>query len=484
MLDIVIVNVPYMFTNNPPVAGAVLRACVENAGFTAEALDYNIDFVNSDVSTDDVIVWLQNETSPPLVEHYVAFKLWVKECAKDILKRNARWIGISVFTKDSQLATEEFIIALKDLDPDCKIVLGGTGQEDRRSQWGERWVDLIYDSGVIDASILKEGEVEIVKLLKGESVGLIDSAQLTVDQLNNIPTPNFDDYNLDLYGAIDSFSITEGISIPITGSKGCVRKCTFCNVGAFWPSFRQRNGTGIGKEIVDLYHKYGIDNFKFTDSLINGSLKHFRLCNEYITEHIPNTISYKGQFIFRPASQMPDRDYDLMRTAGCKLVQIGVESGSERVREHMRKKFSNEDIERTAYALAEQNIKQQWFIFVGYPTETESDFEQTLAMIEKYAHLTKKRLLNIIPTGVYLMLDNTPSASPEGMSDMGLYIDESQAWQTYHWQSTKYTENTFQVRADRLFRLVALCRKLGLITEFEDMIQHHVNLVERELANA
>ena len=51
-----------------PVAGAVLRACVENAGFTAEALDYNIDFVNSDVSTDDVIVWLQNETSPPLFE--------------------------------------------------------------------------------------------------------------------------------------------------------------------------------------------------------------------------------------------------------------------------------------------------------------------------------------------------------------------------------------------------------------------------------
>jgi hypothetical protein len=150
----------------------------------------------------------------------------------------------------------------------------------------------------------------------------------------------------------------------------------------------------------------------------------------------------------------------------------------------MRKKFTNEDIERTAYSLADQNIRQQWFLFVGYPTQTESDFEQTLAMIEKYAHLAQRRLINIIPTGVYLMLDNTPSSSPEGMSDMGLYIDESQAWQTYHWQSTKYTENTFQVRADRLFRLVALCRKLDLITEFEDMIEHHVTLVQRELANA
>jgi radical SAM superfamily enzyme YgiQ (UPF0313 family) len=486
MLDLVIVNIPYMFTNNPPVGGAVLRACVEKAGFTAEALDYNINFVNHKVATDDVVIWLQNEVSPPRVENYVAFKHWVKECAEDILKKNARWIGISVFTKDSQLAAEEFITALKDLDPNCKIVLGGTGQEDRRSQWGERWIDLVYNSGVIDASILKEGEVEIVKLLKGESTGLIDSTQLTVEQLNNVPTPNFDDYNLNLYGALDNFSITntEGISIPITGSKGCVRKCTFCNVGAFWPSFRQRNGTAIGKEIVELYRKYGIDNFKFTDSLINGSLSHFRLCNEYITEHIPNTISYKGQFIFRPATQMPDRDYELMRTAGCKLVQIGVESGSERVREHMRKKFTNSDIERTSYSLAEQNISQQWFLFVGYPTETDSDFEETLALIEKYAHLAKRRLLSIIPTGVYLMLDNTPSSSPEMMSDMGLYIDESKAWQTYHWQSTKYTGNTFEVRANRLFRLVDLCRKLNLVTEFEDMIDHHVRLVKTELANA
>lgn len=480
MLDLVIVNIPYMFTSNPPVAGAVLKSCVEQAGFTAKAIDYNIAFANSKVATDDIIVWLQNETSHPKIENYIAFKNWVKECAKDILKINARWIGISVFTKDSQLAAEEFIIALKDLDPNCKIVLGGTGQEDRRSQWGERWVDLVYNSGIIDASILKEGEVEIVKLLKDESTGLIDSPQLTVDQLNNVPTPNFDDYNLSLYGTLDE----QGVSIPITGSKGCVRKCTFCNVGAFWPNFRQRDGVMIGKEIVELYQKYNIHNFKFTDSLINGSLKHFRLMNEHITKEIPNTISYKGQFIFRPAHQMPDRDYELMRTAGCKLVQIGVESGSERVRDHMLKKFTNSDIDRTVYALAEQNIRQQWFIFVGYPTETDSDFEETLVLIEKYAHLAKNNLLNIIPTGVYLMLDNTPSTSPEMMHDMGLYIDESKAWQTYHWVSTKYKENTFQVRAKRLFRLVDLCRKLDLISEFEDMIQHHVTLVERELNNA
>jgi len=35
-----------------------------------------------------------------------------------------------------------------------------------------------------------------------------------------------------------------------------------------------------------------------------------------------------------------------------------------------------------------------------------------------------------------------------------------------------------------LFRLVDLCRKLNLITEFEDMIEHHVRLVKTELANA
>jgi len=482
MLDLVIVNVPYMFINNPPLAGAVLKSCVEEQGFNAKSMDYNIDFVNHPVATNDIVLWLQKEDSPPQAENYINFKNWVKECAKEILSQQARWIGISIFTKDSQLACEEFVVALKDLDPNCQIVLGGMGQEDRRNQWGARWIDLMWNSGIVDSVIAREAEKEVVELLKHDKKEFVQAPQLTVEELDNLPVPNFDDYNLDLYGDLDPYSTEETISMPITGSKGCVRKCTFCNVASFWPKYRQRNGHNIGKEIIDLYNKYGINYFKFTDSLINGSLKDFRLMNEYITDRMPNTISYKGQFICRPARHMPDRDYDLMRSAGCKLVQIGMESGSEAVRDHMGKKFTNSDIERTTYSLADQKIRQQWFIFVGYPTETDADFEETLAMVEKFGHLGKQNLLNIIPTGTYMTLDNTPITSPEMMHDLGIYMDDNKAWQTYHWASTKYPDNTFEVRADRFERLVNLCKKLGVITEFENTVDKHLVIIKSALS--
>jgi len=473
-MDLAIVTVPYMFTNNPPVAGAVLKSCVEQHGFSAINLDYNLKFIKSNIATDDLVTWFQKEDSYPVYDNFLKFKEWVKECAKDILSHNARWIGISVFTKDSQLGAEEFIIALKELDPTCKIVLGGTGTEDLRSQWQKRWYELIWESDIVDSIILREGEVEIVKLLKDNYNNIVEAPQLTVEELNDVPVPNFDDFSMSDYGK-------DTVTIPITGSKGCVRKCTFCNVEAFWPVFRHRSGKIVANEIIQLYEKYNIKNFKFTDSLINGSLKDFRLMNLEIAEKIPNVINYRGQYICRPQRQMPDQDYELMRDAGCSLVQIGIESGSERVRTHMKKKFSNEDIDHSTNKLAEMGIKQQWFIFVGYPIEEDEDFNDTLLLIKKWAHLRKENLLNIIPTGVFQMLDGTPITRPDMIDELGIYVDGNNAYHTYQWSSEKYPNNTYEVRSNRFLEVVDLCKKYDLITEYEDFVSMHETLIRSQM---
>jgi radical SAM superfamily enzyme YgiQ (UPF0313 family) len=476
-MDLVVVNIPYLFTNNPPMAGAVLKSCVEKAGFTATSLDYNIKFIKSAVRTDDLVTWFQKEDSYPKYSNFLKFKDWVKDCAKDILSHNARWIGISVFTKDSQLAAEEFIIALKELDPNCKIVLGGTGTEDLRSQWQKRWYELMWESDIVDSVILREGEAEIVNLLRENYNQVVAAPQLVVEQLNAVPVPNFDDYNMADYGVTSM----DGVVIPITASKGCVRKCTFCNVEAFWPMFRHREGKIVANEIIQLYKKYDIKNFKFTDSLINGSLKDFRAMNQEIVEKLPNVINYRGQYICRPQRQMPDHDYELMRTAGCSNVQIGIESGSERVRQHMKKKFSNADIDHSTARLAEMGINQQWFIFVGYPIEEQDDFNDTLALIEKWAHLQKENLINVIPTGVFQMLDGTPITRPDMIHELGIHVDSSSAYNTYNWTSEKYPSNTFEVRSKRFLEVVALCRKYNLITEYEDFVSMHEKLIMSQI---
>ena len=48
---------------------------------------------------------------------------------------------------------------------------------------------------------------------------------------------------------------------------------------------------------------------------------------------------WDGHFIIRSERQMPPEDFDAMKASGCGTVWIGIESGSERVRNHMKKGY-------------------------------------------------------------------------------------------------------------------------------------------------
>lgn len=479
MLDLVIVNVPYVYATFPPLAGALLKSCVEEKGFTAKSVDVNLDFLHSDVCTDGIVSWMQKEDLYPNRREYNNFKKWVKSKAQEILDLKPRWIGISVFTKDSQMGAEEFVIALKDLDPDCKIVIGGQGADIARGQWNAQWYELMWDSGIVDSIILREGEKEIVNLLENNYSELVFAPQLTVEDLDQLPIPNFEDYNLEDYYYETSKS---QIAVPITASKGCVRNCTFCDVGKFWPKFRSRQGENVAKEIIELNEKYGVEYFRFTDSLINGNVREFRNMNRYLESNLSNKIKYEGQFICRPAKHMPEEDFRLMSAAGCDMLQVGIESGSERVREHMRKKFSNDDIDHCAKMLAKYNIRQHWYIIVGYPNELESDYQDTLDLIDKYSYLGEQGLLEIIPTGVFQLLPGTPINSDDMMHELGIQTpDVMSGVTTYQWTSDIYKENTFEVRADRFLKLVDICREKGVLDHHEGLVSGHQKMVKLQL---
>ena len=476
MHDIALVHVPYMFNTNPPLAAPLLKSCLAKHNLTAIAIDLNIKFINSKVSTPSIISWLQKPDVYPPINEYESYKQWIIEAASEVVNLKTKWIGISVFTKDSQLAAEDFACAIRKLSPTTKILIGGLGANVIRGQWSMPWYQIAYESGLVDAVIVGEAEQEIVNVIQENKSGIIKAKQLTAAELNLIPMPNFDDYDLTNY----KFEIDDGMAIPITASKGCVRNCTFCDVGKHWPNFYSRSGEKVAEEIIHFHNMYGFKYYRFTDSLINGNVKEFQAMNNKLAVELPNTIKYRGQFICRPKNQMPANDFKLMAKAGAYRVQIGIESGSENVRHHMRKKFSNSDIEYTAYSLHENNIKQSWFIFVGYPTETLQDFNDTLDMIKKYKDLSKDQMLQIIPTGVFQLLDGTPMTDDKMLHELGIEQNTLAGYQTYAWTSNIYTDNTFIERARRFRELVNLCREYNFISDFEDMVNGHLKMIDNQ----
>ena len=74
----------------------------------------------------------------------------------------------------------------------------------------------------------------------------------------------------------------------------------------------------------------------------------------------------------------------LLADAGCIYVDIGIESGSQEIREKMlKRKMSNEDIINAAQILKEVKIKFCTLNMVGLPTETAEQMRQTYELNNK-----------------------------------------------------------------------------------------------------
>ena len=248
--------------------------------------------------------------------------------------------------------------------------------------------------------------------------------------------------------------------MPITGSKGCVRDCTFCDVGGSWPKFVYRKGEDIGRELVDTYRRYGIRKFEFTDNLVNGSIKNFRAMNAFIADHEPDVFDYMGFAICRPKNEFPASDFRLAKTAGARRFKVGIESGSEQVRFDMKKKFTNDDITWFAENCHDNGIAQVWLMFVGYPTETEEDFQASIDLLKTHRHLTSDGTIKVF-LSLPMMLTSGSAFMRKYGEEYGLTHNSSDPWSDFFWTSTIYGQNTFEVRASRWRRFVDAINQYG-----------------------
>ena len=198
----------------------------------------------------------------------------------------------------------------------------------------------------------------------------------------------------------------------------------------------------------------GFTHFEFSDSLINGSMKAYRdMCVELkaVNNQLNDKITWAGQFICRSERQMPEEDWELTASAGAKELIIGVETGSEEVRMHMRKKFTNDDMWFTFKMAKKYNIRVTVLTIVGYPTETDKDFQETLNMVKTINEINDGTGLIRVSVGQSMkILSNTPIY--DMANDMGITKGK------LDWT---YKDNTRKVRLRRLIDLLELTKKHG-----------------------
>ena len=263
--------------------------------------------------------------------------------------------------------------------------------------------------------------------------------------------------------------------VIVTGSRGCVRKCTYCDVAKYWPKFRYRSGKSIANELYHYYKTTNVKNFEFSDSLINGSLKQFREMNLAILDlqkKDPNfKISYKGQFICRDYSHMKEIDYANMKAAGCDYIYVGIESFSDKVRYDMDKKFKNIDIDYHLHMCGRYGIKNNFLMLVGYPTETINDHQENLKVLKKYQHYSQSGVIEMIVFGYTAgILEDTPLHRLQ--QELGIIKEFDVAIGAFNWISLNNPTLNLKERIRRWVELTELAINLGYRMPRN---QHYIN---------
>lgn len=451
--DILIVTVPVTDTNYPLQAPAVLKSAVIKHGFTAHTFDINHEFLKEKNNEHD---FLKNYFSFGIVNDQKKISVineYVDKISTKILNLyNPKYIAVSIFTYQCQTFAKLFAQSIKKIDGTKKIIFGGQGLTNQGIENKTTWADEFKKLKIIDHYIISEGENALVDLLKeGKGKGIDNLDWIQETNLDKFEYPDYHDYNLNEY---------DSETLMITGSRGCVRKCTFCDIHKHWKKFVFRSGQSIANEMIYQSEKYKKYRFHFTDSLINGSMKAYRDFISIMAKHnatAVNKISWRGQFIVRGKSSMNSKDWELTKLSGAENLAIGVESGSESVRNHMKKQFTNKDLDEFMYFLNKHNIQCIFLIIIGYPTETWTDFLQTLTMFKKYKKY-KKAIRGISLGSTLGILPGTPLAE-EHKNDITMNNGEN------FWLYSKNPTLDFRERIKRRIIAEEECKKMGYIID-------------------
>jgi len=204
----------------------------------------------------------------------------------------------------------------------------------------------------------------------------------------------------------------EGAKAWLSIMYGCNNFCTYCIV----PYVRGRERSRMPDVIEKEFQKLVCDGYRDITLLgqnVNSYGKDLGLDMDF-SGLLKRLNSLPGDFILRFMTSHPkdasSRLFDTMAECGkvAKQLHLPFQSGSDGVLRRMRRGYTSEDYKRLISAARERmpDITLSSDVIVGFPGETEKDFEDTLALI-------KEVQFDVLFTFLYSPRTGTPAAEYE-----------------------------------------------------------------------
>ena len=263
---------------------------------------------------------------------------------------------------------------IKAINPSVRTVFGGFHPSAIPDQC------ILEDS--VDQVIVGEGETAFLSVLNGNRSPVIYSDKLLNvddvfpdrDLIRNIRT-------VDLCQEQVGQRITSFQSVRV-----CPFQCAFCSERVITGVYdrktnpvRVRDPRHLVEEIKLVAKKYALDHFKFVDATWNTSPeKVIGFCEEKIRQnvHLPWDANIHAAFASREM-------LEAMKAAGCGLINVGCESGSQRILNDIGKGLVVDKIKRVFQWGRELGLERRGFFLLGMPNETVEDIRLTEKLVEE-----------------------------------------------------------------------------------------------------
>ena len=201
-----------------------------------------------------------------------------------------------------------------------------------------------------------------------------------------LPFPSYTREELEAYRSIFPVRVPERVTWGyIIAMRGCPHNCVFCSevmrvsVGK---KLRRRSAGNVADEFEHLAQQ-GVNIISFQDDSFSAH-------RGYVIEICNQLISRKSRIPWMARVRVDEVDYEmlkLMKQAGCIMLGIGVESGSQRIIDDMNKTTKSEpwsQLCRQAFRWTRQlGIGTNAYYVIGNPTETREEIEKTIQLAQQ-----------------------------------------------------------------------------------------------------
>ena len=383
-------NIETVAPNAPSLSLACLAGSLINHGFHVEIFDFNLyedrDFV-------------------------------------DVLQKQAPdFVGITFVTPLIQEA-DRIAKVVKNLNERSIVIAGGP----HCSALPEK---TLMDTN-FDVISIGEGDFTICEIMEGKDLAdiqgigykegntiKINPKKSFIRDLDILPFPEYSLFEIENYVISPAIARKNPVAW-IETSRGCVYNCIFCNKSSFGKTFRVKSPERVVEEFLRII-EYGFKEIYIADDGFTTDMDRAKkICDLLIKKgvHI-GWSTFNGVRADRLDLELLEK----MREAGCYRIYLGIESGSQKILDRIKKGITINQVEDAVKWCKKVGIEVGGLFMIGLPGDSEETMQETIDFAKK---------LN-------LELSKAAIAIPLPSTEMFNELEEKGLIKTYDWKNYNY----------------------------------------------